>query len=131
MLRINLNRLKRKAEELPAEEQAGFRAGPRTVEQIFNCRVISYMNHKTNEYVRNMTATLVGPQPPLLATVKRRKLSWFGHVTRHDSLCKTVLQGTLEGGRRRGRQRKNWMDIVKEWNPFPWMKYSQQMTQQT
>ena len=24
-------------------------------------------------------------------------LTWFGHVTHHDSLSKTILQGTLEG----------------------------------
>ncbi|GFS10039.1 hypothetical protein ElyMa_006636700, partial [Elysia marginata] len=57
----------------------------------------------------------VGPQEPLLATVKRRKLAWFGHVTRHDSLSKTNLQGTVEGKRRRGRQRKAWCDNIKEW----------------
>ena len=28
---------------------------------------------------------------------------------------KAILQDTLEGGRRRGRQRKCWMDNVKEW----------------
>ncbi|KAH3715250.1 hypothetical protein DPMN_057956 [Dreissena polymorpha] len=39
------------------------------------------------------------------------KLTWFGHITiRQESLCKTVLQGTLEEGRRRGRQKKSWMD---------------------
>ena len=54
------------------------------------------------------------PQEPLLATVKRRKVAWFGHVTRHDSLSKTIVQGTLVGGRRRGRQRKCWMDKIKE-----------------
>ncbi|KAH3703513.1 hypothetical protein DPMN_078551 [Dreissena polymorpha] len=32
-----------------------------------------------------MTATLVGPQGPLMATIKRRKLAWFGHLTRHES----------------------------------------------
>jgi exonuclease III len=80
---------------------------------------ISYLEHKTNEYVRNTTSALVGPQEPLLATVKRRKLAWFGHVTRHDSLCKTILQGTLEGARRRGRQRKSWTDNVKEWTSLP------------
>ena len=42
---------------------------------------------------------LVGPQEPLLAVVKRQKLAWFGHVTRHDSSPKTILQGTFEGGR--------------------------------
>ena len=35
-----LNRLKAKAEELLVEEQAGFRPGRSTVEQIFNGRVI-------------------------------------------------------------------------------------------
>ena len=28
---------------------------------------------------------------------------------------KTILQGTLEGGRGRGQQRKSWMDNIKEW----------------
>ena len=40
MLHIILNHLKSKAEELLSEEQAGFRAGQSTVEQIFNCRVL-------------------------------------------------------------------------------------------
>ncbi|KAL8593816.1 hypothetical protein ACOMHN_064013 [Nucella lapillus] len=56
-----------------------------------------------------------GKQEPLLSVVKRRKLSWFGHVNRHDSLAKTILQGTVERGRRRGRQRKAWADNAKEW----------------
>ena len=34
--------------------------------------------------------------------------------TRDDSLPKTILQGIMEGGRRRGRQRKRWMDNIKE-----------------
>ena len=39
MLRVILKRLKTKAEELLAEEQAGFRPGRSTVEQISNRRV--------------------------------------------------------------------------------------------
>ena len=46
---------------------------------------------------------LLGLQKPFQATVVRQKLAWFGHVTRHDSLSKSTLQGTLEDGRRRGR----------------------------
>lgn len=76
---------------------------------------ISWKERKTNEYVRSQVAQLAGPQIPLLTIVKRRKLSWFGHVTRHNTLPKTVLQGTVEGGRRRGRQPKCWMDNIKEW----------------
>ena len=56
---------------------------------------------------------------PSGATVKKRSLAWFGHVTSHDSLSKTFLQGTLESGRCRGRQRKCWMDNVKEWTSPP------------
>ena len=62
--------------------------------------VISYFEHKTNDWVQSKIIFLVGPREPLLATVKRRKLAGFGHVTRHDSLSKTILQDTLEGGRR-------------------------------
>ena len=76
---------------------------------------ISYREHKTNEFVWNTVLSHVGPQEPLLATVRRRKLQWFAHVTRHNTLCKTILQGTVEGGRRRGRQRMSWSDNVKNW----------------
>ena len=44
MLRVILNRLKAKAEELLAEEQVGFKPGWSTVEHIFNCRVIIQKN---------------------------------------------------------------------------------------
>ena len=40
MLRVILSRLEAKAEELLAEEQAGFRRGRSTAEQIFSSRVI-------------------------------------------------------------------------------------------
>ena len=62
---------------------------------------------------------LVGPQESLPETVKRRKLAWFGHVTRLDGLPKIIFQGTLEGGRRRGEQRQCWMDTIKEWTSLP------------
>ena len=45
-----------------------------------------------------------------------------GHVTGYDSLSKTILQGTLEGRRRRGRLRKCWVDNVKEWTSLPMPK---------
>ena len=65
---------------------------------------ITWQEKKTNEYVKSQVASLDGPQEPLLAVIKRRKLTWFGHVNRHNTLPKTILQGTLEGGRKRGRQ---------------------------
>ena len=49
--------------------------------------------------MRSNISVLVGPKEPLLEPVKRWKIAWFGHVTRRDSLTKTILQGSLEGGR--------------------------------
>ena len=42
-------------------------------------------------------------------------MSYFGHTMRYDSLNKTVIEGYVFGKRRRGRSRKNWMDIIVEW----------------
>ena len=39
------------------------------------------LEHKTNDWVRSKIKSLVGPQEPLLVTVKKRKLAWFRHVT--------------------------------------------------
>ena len=38
---------------------------------------ISYLDHKTNDWMRSKINSLVGPQESLLATVKRRELAWF------------------------------------------------------
>ena len=41
------------------------------------------------------------------------------HVTRHDSLSKPILQGTVKGGKRSRRQSKCWMDNVRVGHPCP------------
>ena len=55
----------------------------------------------TGQYPRRTSGTFI---------VKRRKLSWFGHVCCHDTLPKIILQWTVDGSRRRGRSRKSSMD---------------------
>ncbi|WP_419624565.1 RNA-directed DNA polymerase, partial [Thiolapillus sp.] len=52
MLKIVLNRLKPQAEKIIAEEQAGFRAGRSTIEQIFNLRILceKYLQHQQDLY---------------------------------------------------------------------------------
>ena len=37
-----------------------------------------------------------------------------GDVSRSSSLAKTILQGTVKGGRRQGGQRKRWEDNFRE-----------------
>ena len=74
---------------------------------------ISYKDHITNEEVRAKIQLAIGPHEDL-TIVKRRKLQWYGHVSRSSGLAKTILQGTVKEGRRQGRQRKGWEDI-REW----------------
>ena len=52
MLKVILNRLKPQVEKIIAEEQAGFRAGRSTTEQIFNLRILcdKYVQHQQDLY---------------------------------------------------------------------------------
>ena len=81
---------------------------------------ISYRDHITIEKVKARTGNAIEPYEDLLTSVTRRKLKWRGHVTRSSGLAKTILQGTVQGGRRRGRQRKRWEDNTKEWTGLEW-----------
>ena len=81
---------------------------------------ISYRDHITNEEVKARTGNAIGLYEDLLTLVKRHKLKWDGHLTRSSGLAKTILQGTVQGGRGRGRQRKRWEDNIKELTGLEW-----------
>ena len=87
------------------------------MEMMFYCKIlhISYKDHVTNEEVRAKSQQATGPHEDLLTILKRCKLQWYGHVSRSLGLAKTILQGTVKGGRRQGRQRKRWEDNMREW----------------
>ena len=72
-------------------------------------------DHVINEEVRAKNQRAIRPHEDLLMIVKRRKLQWYGHVSRSSGLAKTILQGTVKGKRRQGRQRKRWEDNFREW----------------
>ena len=76
---------------------------------------ISYKDHVTSEEVCAKIQQAVGLHKDLLTIVKRRKLQWYGHVSRSSGLAKTILQGTVKGRRRQGGQRKRWEDNIREW----------------
>ena len=61
---------------------------------------ILYINHITIEEVKTGIKNTIGPYEDLLTSVKRSKLKWYGHVTRSSGLAKTILRGTVQGGRR-------------------------------
>ena len=41
-------------------------------------------------------------------------MSFFGHIKRHDRVEKTILEGKLEGKRKRGKPRRVWTDDIKK-----------------
>ena len=83
---------------------------------------ISYKDHVTNEKVHAKIQQAIGPHEDLLTIVKRRKLQSYGHASHSSGLAKTILQGTVKGGRRQGRQRKRWGDKIREWTGLEFAK---------
>ena len=59
-----------------------------------------------NKYANDTIIKLVDKFEPLLSTIKRRNMSYYGHTCRHSSMTKTILQGNVEGSRIRGRPKK-------------------------
>ena len=46
-----------------------------------------------------------------------RKISYLGHTLRGSGSALTlqIIEGKVEGKRKRGRQRKQWYDNIREW----------------
>ena len=72
---------------------------------------VSYKDRVTNEEVLRR----LGVKRELLSKIRSHKLSYFGHIARHDSLQKTVLTGRVKGKRGRGRPRRQWYHDIKMW----------------
>ena len=55
----------------------------------------------------------INPEYSLEGLMLKLKLQSFGHlIQRADSLEKTLMLGKIEGRRRRGRQRRRWLDGI-------------------
>ena len=60
----------------------------------------------TYDYIHSTEYSLEG-------LMLKLKLQYFGHlIGRTDSLEKTLMLGKIEGRRRRGQQRKRWLDGI-------------------
>ena len=49
----------------------------------------------------------------LVQIIRTRKAKFYGHVRRHDSLQRVILEGKVEGKRGRERKRTSWTDNIK------------------
>ena len=68
---------------------------------------VKYTEHKTNEEVMKE----IEEDRSLIDTIRKRQRNWMGHVLRHDSLLRTIIEGKMEGKRVRGIPRK----MMLEW----------------
>jgi len=72
---------------------------------------ISYVEHKTNDEVLNLMKT----KRELVKNIKIRKTRYFGHIIRGERLQKDLMEGVVEGIRKRGRPRRMWTTDIKDW----------------
>ena len=61
---------------------------------------------KTNEEV----LTLADEQLYIIPTIKKRKITYFGHMIRRNNIHRLLLEGPLAGGEKKQRKAKNGVD---------------------
>ena len=77
--------------------------------------MIRHLNAKALVKKRKNTSDIRLGKYSLEGLMLKLKLQYFGHVMqRTDSLGKTLMLGITEGKRRRGRQRRRWLDGITE-----------------
>ena len=94
-----------------------------SAEMWIYCRLlrVSWTEHRTDESILlelNTTRQLLG-------FVVRRKLSYLGHTMRDGGceLVKCVIQGKVNGKRRRGRPNTSYSSNITKWIMKAWSKY--------
>ena len=70
---------------------------------------VPWTARRSNQYILKE----ISPECSLEGLMLKLKLQSFGHLVRRaDSLKKTLMQGKIEGRRRRGGQRIRWLDGI-------------------
>ena len=94
---------------------------------IRHFRCYAFQTYKSHVYQRGRPCReiqqAIGPHEHLLTIVKSCKLQWYGHVSRSSGLAKTILYGTVKGGRKQDRQKKRWEENIREWTGLDFAKY--------
>ena len=74
---------------------------------------ISWKERRTNRSILEE----LGVKRQLLGELVTRKLTYLGHILRGSGSALTlqIIEGKVEGKRKRGRQKKQWFDNIKEW----------------
>ena len=70
-----------------------------------------WMERKTNKWVLEKLRYVL----MLTKSMAERKMRLFGHIVRKNGMEKRLMQGKMEGKRRRGRPATTWFQDLKEW----------------
>ena len=62
---------------------------------------VPWTEHKTNEEILQMVET---ERKIIMDTVRSRQKRWLGHILRHDSLLRIMLEGQIQGKKVLGDQ---------------------------
>ena len=76
----------------------------------------SWREKKTNQQVLQKVKL---KDTELSTIVRKRKLQYYGHVRRHETLQKIILEGKVDGKRGRGRKRSSWTDNIAAYTKQP------------
>ena len=86
----------------------------RSIQALEKLLKITHKDHVTNEEVCYKIHCAIGKNDDLLSVVKKRKVRWYGHISRDSGMVKTILQGTVkkqEGEEDREKEQEN----IKDW----------------
>ena len=72
---------------------------------------VSWTRRLSNENVLK----LAGVKRELFRIVQNRKLCYFGHMMRHESIQRNLIESMVPGKRGRGRPRNQWCHNVMDW----------------
>ena len=71
-----------------------------------------WSDRKTNEFILHC----VEEERSLVNTVVKKKKNWIGHVLRHETILKEVIEGRMVNKKPRGRPRIDMINELKEGN---------------
>ena len=71
---------------------------------------VGWMERRSNANILEM----IGGGREMLSEVRKRQMSFLGHVIREDGLENLTVTGRISGTRSRGRPRKKYLDRMRE-----------------
>ena len=82
---------------------------------------VSWKERKTNKWVLEK----IGSVLTLRKSMGERKSRFFGYIVRKYGMKNILMQGKMEGKRRRGRPATTWFQDLKEWTKLDNLPASQ------